>query len=325
MKLGIFSLPYNDMKLTEFLNLAAGYGYDAVEITANKDSNHINIDDVVAGQGNKLLREVEARSLTISALTNHFEGMLVMGPHDQTTDAWALSSDAKSKVRFGTERIIKTAQAASELGVTTVVGFVGSNVWDKWYSFPPKNERIYEEAWEIFAERWNPILDKFKEYGVRFALEVMASQMAYNIETCERALKALDYRTEFGFNFEPGHLVWQLIDPVIFIRRFKDRIYYCHAKDAELQSDIIGTSGVASTGAWTRADRGFRFRTPGWGDSNWKRIVSALVESGYDYVLSYEHEDPVMSREDGAEKCIEFLRPLMIKKRLQGNSIFSFE
>ncbi|MHB8280381.1 MAG: sugar phosphate isomerase/epimerase family protein [Candidatus Humimicrobiaceae bacterium] len=74
-----------------------------------------------------------------------------------------------------------------------------------------------------------------------------------------------------------------------------------------------------------RSDRGFRFRTPGWGDSNWRRIASALVESGYDYVLSYEHEDPIMSREEGAEKCIEFLKPLIIKKPLQGNSIFSFE
>jgi sugar phosphate isomerase/epimerase len=325
MKLGIFSLPYNDMSLDEFLDFAKGYGYEAVEITANKDSNHIDINDVVKGGAKKILNAVESRSLTISALTNHFEGMLVMGPHDETTDAWAPSSDAEAKIKFGTERMIRTAQAASELGVDKVVGFIGSNVWDKWYSFPPKNERIYEQAWEIFAERWNPILDKFKEYGVKFALEVMASQMAYNIETCERALKALDYREEFGFNFEPGHLVWQLIDPVVFIRRFKDRIYYCHAKDGELQADVIGSSGVASTGAWVREDRGFRFRTPGWGDSNWRRVISALVESGYDGVVSYEHEDPVMSREDGAEKCIEFLKPLIIKKPLQGKSIFSFE
>jgi len=325
MKIGIFSLPYNDMLLGEFLDFAAGFGYEAVEISAHKDSRHIDINNVLAGGAKKIKEEVAARSLTISALTNHFEGMLVMGPHDETTDAWALSSDAESKIKFGTDRIIKTAQAASELGVNVVVGFIGSNVWGKWYSFPPKNEQLYQREWEVFAERWNPILDKFKEYGVKFALEVMASQMAYNIETCEQALKALDYREEFGFNFEPGHMVWQLIDPVIFVKRFKDRIYYCHAKDGELQPDCVGTSGVAPNGAWVRSDRGFRFRTPGWGDSNWRRIVSALVESGYDYVLSYEHEDPIMSREDGAEKCIEFLKPLIIKKPLQGNSIFSFE
>ena len=325
MKIGIFSLPYNDKSLVEFLDFAASCGYESVEITANKDSNHINIDKVVKSGGKDVLKEVNTRGLSISALTNHFEGLLIMGPHDETTDAWAPAPDPESKIKFGTERIIKTAQAANELNVDTVVGFVGSNVWDKWYSFPPKNEKKYMEAWELFAERWSPILDKFKKYGVKFALEVMAGQIAYNIETCDQALKILNHRKEFGFNFEPGHLVWQLIDPIIFIRKFKDSIYHCHAKDGELQADCISTSGVACNGAWIRADRGFRFRTPGWGDSNWRRIISALVESGYDKVLSYEHEDPVMSREDGAEQCIAFLKPMIIKNPLKGTSIFSFE
>lgn len=325
MKIGIFSLPYNDMSLPEFLDFAKSCGYESVEITANKDSNHLDIEKIVKGGAMDILREVHSRNLSISALTNHFEGLLVMGPHDETTDAWAPGQDAQTKIKFGTERIIKTAQAASEMNIDTVVGFIGSSVWGSWYSFPPKNEKKYKEAWELFAERWNPILDKFKEYGVRFALEVMASQMAYNIETCEQAIQALDNRMEFGFNFEPGHLVWQLIDPVIFIRKFKDRIYHCHAKDGELQADSIATSGVACNGAWVRPERGFRFRTPGWGDSNWRRIVSALVEAGYDKVLSYEHEDPVMSREDGAEQCIAYLKPMIIKKPLRGTSIFSFE
>jgi sugar phosphate isomerase/epimerase len=77
-------------------------------------------------------------------------------------------------------------------------------------------------------------------------------------------------------------------------------------------------SGVIPTGGWRRPDRGFRFRTPGWGDVNWRRVLTALAEIGYDDVLSYEHEGPIMSREDGCEKAIAFLRPLIIKTARNG-------
>jgi sugar phosphate isomerase/epimerase len=209
-----------------------------------------------------------------------------------------------------------SARAAAELEVPVVTGLIGSHVWDKWYIFPPANEKLYEQGFTLFAERWNPVLDEFRKYGVKWALEVHPTGIAYNIETAQMALKALDDRPEFGFNFDPSHLVWQLIDPVIFIKTFGKKIFHSHAKDAELQEDEVHRSGVLSTGSWMRPDRGFRFRVPGWGQVNWRRVITALVSVGYDYVLSFEHEDPVMSPEDGAEKAIAYLRPLIIKKPL---------
>ena len=133
-------------------------------------------------------------------------------------------------------------------------------------------------------------------------------------ETAEKAIEVLDNRPEFGFNFDPSHFVWQFIDPVIFIKKFGERIYYSHAKDGELQVDELPRSGVICSGSWGRIDRGFRFRVPGWGDINWRRIISTLVEVGYDYVLSYEHEDPIIPLEDGCRKCIQYLKPLIIKR-----------
>ncbi len=181
---------------------------------------------------------------------------------------------------------------------------------------PPANERLYEQGWDLFAERWGDILDTFGEYGIKFALEVHPTEIAYNLETAERAVECLGGREEFGFNFDPSHLLWQLIDPVVFIRRLGKRTYHAHAKDAELQQDVLAYSGVIPTGPWQNPNRGFRFRVPGWGMADWRRIISALVEVGYDYVLSFEHEDPVMSREDGMEQAIKFLSPLIIKKPL---------
>jgi sugar phosphate isomerase/epimerase len=314
MKLGVFTVLFNERPLEDVLQYVASLGYEAVELAAWKASNHFDIDEALANSDyrSKLNQLMEAHALTVSAVSNHLEGRLILGPLDATTDAWAPSSDHDEKVAYGIERMKNTARAAAAIGVQTVVGFTGSNVWDKWYSFPPDNESAYERAWELFADRWKPILDVFEQEGVRFALEVHPGEIAYNIETTARLLEVLDRRPSFGLNFDPSHFVWQLIDPVLFLHEFADRVYHAHAKDAELPRHALARSGVIPNGAWTRTDRGFRFRVPGWGAVEWRRVLTALIEAGYNDVLSFEHEDSVMSREDGCKQAIQFLRPLMI-------------
>lgn len=317
MKIGISTFLFPDWPLEHVAKYAASLGYEMVELPIWKGSNHLDMTAVLKGEG-KAVRDMLAEyGLGISAINNATAGQMVLGPLDASTDAWAPSKVPEEKVKYGMEQMKLAAQAASELEVPVVTGFVGSHVWDKWYIFPPLNEQLYEAGWQVFADRWGEILDVFQQYGVKFALEVHPTEIAYNIETAEQALKALDYRPEFGFNFDPSHLHWQLIDPVIFIKTFGDRIFHCHAKDAELQQDEVPRSGVIPTGGWMRSNRGFRFRVPGWGQIDWRRVITALVTVGYDYVISFEHEDPVMSPEDGAEKAIEYLRPLMIKKPLK--------
>ena len=141
------------------------------------------------------------------------------------------------------------------------------------------------------------------------------TEIAYNVFTAREAIKRLP-RDDWGFNFDPSHFIWQQIDPVVFIKEFGTRIFHAHAKDWELQKDILHIDGVTGTGSWQRGDRAARYRVPGWGDVEWRRIITALLEVGYDFVLSFEHEDPVMSEEDGCEQCIKFLKPLFIKKPL---------
>lgn len=295
----------------------AALGYEAVELPAWAGNKHLDLGAVLAGEGKKLKTLLADHGLVISAISHGEAGQLSMGPHDASTDSWAPGMSPEQKVAYAIEQLKQSARAASELEVPIVTGLIGSHVWDKWYIFPPANEKLYEEGFILFAERWNLILDEFKRYGVKWALEVHPTGIAYNIETAQQALAALENRPEFGFNFDPSHLVWQLIDPVVFVKTFTDRILHCHAKDGELQEDEVRRSGVIPTGGWMRGDRGFRFRVPGWGQVNWRRLITALVSIGYDYVLSFEHEDPVMSPEDGAEKAIEFLRPLMIRKPLK--------
>jgi len=316
MKLGIFTALFGDWPLEKVARHVSGLGYEAVELPIWAGNRHLVLDDVLAGKGKEVRKLLADNGLTISAINHGIAGQLSMGPHDSSTDVWAPGMSPEQKVAYAVEQLKRSARAASELEVPVVNGLIGSHVWDKWYIFPPANEKLYEEGFVLFAERWNGILDEFKKYGVKWGLEVHPTGIAYNIETAEKALAVLDNRPEFGFNFDPSHLVWQLIDPVIFVKTFGKRIFHCHAKDGELQEDEVRRSGVIPTGGWMRPDRGFRFRVPGWGQVDWRRVMTALVSVGYDYVLSFEHEDPVMSPEDGAEKAIAYLRPLVIKKPL---------
>jgi len=315
MKIGILSVLYDEKPLEDVLKYVSGLGYEAVELAAWKGSHHIDIDQVLKGGATALKRTVAKYGMSISALSNHLEGQLVLGPLDASTDDW-YKGTPEEKVKYGIERMKKTAEAAAALDVPVVCGFIGAPNWGSWYIFPPAYEKIYEKGFEIFAERWGGIMDAFAAQGVKFAHEVHPQELAYNVETSEMAIKVIN-KKEFGFNFDPSHLIWQQIDPVVFIKKFGDRIYHSHAKDAELVKENLSISGSIPTGAWRRPTRGFRFRVVGWGDVPWKRVMTALLEVGYDYVLSYEHEDPVMSREDGCEKCIAYLKPLIIKAPLE--------
>ena len=316
MKIGIFTILYNDKPLEDVLKYVSSLGYEAVELAAWKGSNHLNIDEVLKGKATAVKNTVKKYGMIISGLSNHLDGQMVLGPLDSSTDEWYKGSP-EEKVKYAIKKMKRTAEAAAALDVPVVNGFIGAPNWGAWYIFPAAYEKMYEEGFKLLSQRWGEILDTFASQGVKFAHEVHPQEQAYNIETAEQALKAINYRKEFGFNFDPSHLIWQGIDPVIFIKRFGDRIYHMHAKDAELVKENLPISGHIPTGPWRRPGRGFRFRVVGWGDVPWKRVITALLEVGYNYVMSYEHEDPVMSSEDGVEKCIAFLKPLIIKAPLE--------
>jgi sugar phosphate isomerase/epimerase len=211
------------------------------------------------------------------------------------------------------EEMKKTAQAAQKLGVGVVNGFTGSSIWHLLYSFPPVPPAMIDAGFELLAERWNPILDVFGECGVKFALEVHPTEIAFDLYTAERALEALDHREEFGFNFDPSHLIWQGVDPVEFIRRFPDRIFHVHMKDAIVT--LNGRTGIlASHLNFGDNRRGWDFRSLGRGGVNFEEIIRELNNIGYSGPLSVEWEDSGMDREHGAAEACEFVRKLDFKQ-----------
>ncbi len=319
MKIGLFTATYLDLPLKDVFKKAADYGYEAVELPSFREGNtHLDVDSLIenksAAEIKKLAHEY---NLTISALSNHTESLLVLGPYGPDTE-WIHPGTKEERIKFGTERIIKSAQAANELEVPVVCGFIGCENFGRFFPFP------YSKGWEVmeqeFVERWGKILDKFKEYGVKFAHEPHPNQLVYDIDTALRSVDLMDNREEWGFNFDPANLIYLGIDVENFIDKLAGRIYHVHAKDGQVVKHNVGNSGVIPQGNWQKLSRGFRFRIPGWGSVPWKNVITELSMIGYDYVMSYEHEDVTMSREDGIKKTIEYLRPLIINNPYEGRN-----
>ena len=205
----------------------------------------------------------------------------------------------------------QTARAAQKFGVGVVNGFTGSSIWHLLYSYPPIPPGVIDGGFKLLAERWTPILDVFGECGVKFALEVHPTEIAFDYYSTERALDALDGHPQFGFNFDPSHLLWQGVDPVEFIKRFGDRIYHVHMKDAIVTLD--GRTGILSSHLdFGSPNRGWDFRSLGRGGVNFEEIIRCLNQIGYDGPLSVEWEDSGMDREQGAQEALDFVREIEI-------------
>lgn len=293
---------------------AKEFGYDGVELACWGD--FFDVEQAANDQAycDAKWAQLKQHGLTCYAISNHLVGQAVCDPIDERHKlilperVWG-DGDPEGVRQRAAEEMKLTARAAAKFGVKVVNGFTGSSIWHKLYFFPPTTDADVDEGYRDFAARWNPILDVFDEVGVKFGLEVHPTEIAYDIWSTERALEAVDRREAFGFNFDPSHLHWQMVDPVKFINRFADRIYHVHIKDAIVTLD--GESGIlASHIQFGDHRRGWDFRSPGRGEVDFEAIIRALNRIGYQGPLSVEWEDSGMDREHGAREASEFVRSL---------------
>ncbi len=310
----LFTGQWADLKLDDLAPMMRGFGYDGLELACWGD--HFEVDKAMADDGYAAAKrdQLERHDLQCHAISAHLVGQAVCDPIDERHKAilpahvWGDGDPAGVNQRAA-EEMKNTVRAAQKFGVEVVNGFTGSGIWHMLYSFPPVSEAMIERGLAEFAERWNPILDVFGQCGVRFALEVHPTEIAFDLHTAQRALEAVGNREEFGFNFDPSHLIWQGVDPVEFIRAFPDRIYHVHIKDAIVTLD--GRSGILGSHLnFGDARRGWDFRSPGHGGVNFEEIIRALNTINYSGPLSVEWEDSGMQREHGAREACEFVRKI---------------
>jgi sugar phosphate isomerase/epimerase len=308
----LFTGQWADLTLEELAKKVSDWGFDGLELACWGD--HFEVDKAL--EDHAYCRNkwdlLERYGLKCFAISSHLVGQCICDPIDQRHKSvlparlWG-DGDPEGVRQRCAEEMKNTARAARKLGVDVVNGFTGSSVWGMFYFFPPTGQADIDKGYEDFANRWLPILQVFKEEGVRFGLEVHPTEIAYDIVTARRALDAIDNHPNFGFNFDPSHFVHQLINPVFFVDEFPDRIFHMHVKDSRVQ--LNGRNSILSSHLdFGDPRRGWDFVSPGRGDVNWDQIIRGLNRIGYSGPLSIEWEDSGMDRDWGAPEALKMIR-----------------
>jgi sugar phosphate isomerase/epimerase len=331
----LFTGQWADLPLVVLCQKAAAFGYDGLELACWGD--HFDVRRALDGKaGASYIKQkwltLQKHGLACFALSAHLVGQAVCDPIDARHQAilpaqvWG-DGNPESVRRRAAEELTLTAIAcrrffdAAPRAIKdflkqwgggrmplTVNGFTGSSIWHLLYSFPPVLPGQIEAGYTDFAQRFHPILDVFEEHGVRFALEVHPTEIAFDIVSAQRALEALNQRPSFGFNYDPSHLVYQNVDYVQFIREFSHRIYHVHMKDAWLSPTPRRAGVFGGHLPFGHPDRCWEFRSLGHGSVNFEEVIRALNFAGYRGPLSCEWEDQNMDRDQGAKEAAAFIR-----------------
>lgn len=308
----LFSGQWADLPIGRLCERLGKWGYDGVELACWGD--HFDISKALQERDYlpSLRDQLERNNLQCWALGMHLVGQAVCDRIDERhrnvlpREVWG-DGEPEGVRRRAAERMKEAARAAAAFEVQTVTGFTGSSIWHLLYSFPPNDLSEIKRGYEDFAERWSPIIDVFDAEGVRFALEVHPTEIAYDFVTTRKALAALERRSGFGLNVDPSHFVHQFLEPSSFVDEFADRVYHVHIKDAKLllngRRSLFGSH--LEFGA---AERGWDFVSPGHGDVDLDDFLRSLNRAGYDGPLSVEWEDSGMDREWGARDALAFVR-----------------
>jgi sugar phosphate isomerase/epimerase len=307
----LFTGQWADLKLEDLCKKAKAFGYEGLELACWGDHFEVNKADQAYCDAKKAL--LAKYGLKVFAISNHLVGQAVCDRIDQRHKSilpdyvWGDGFPEKVNQRAAQE-MIKTGEAAARLGVPVVNGFTGSSIWHLIYSFPPVPQSMIDEGFADFAKKWTPILDRYQQLGIKFGLEVHPTEIAFDISSTHRALKALNNHPAFGFNFDASHFGYQGVDYVKFIYTFSDRIWHVHFKDV-WWSDVRTDAGVF--GGYTdfgTKGRYWDFISLGHGRINFEEVIRALNRIGYNGPISVEWEDNGMDRDFGAPEAAAFVK-----------------
>lgn len=317
MKLGVFAVLLSNKSLEDALKYLSASGVQAVELgTGGFPGNaHANPEELLADDSKiAALKElVKKYDMEISALSCHGNPV-----HPQEDIAAKFHSDFE-----------KTVLLAEKLGINRVITFSGcpgdsaGSKYPNWVTCPWPDDflKILDYQWnEVLIPYWEKAVKFAAEHGVdKICLEMHPGFCVYNPETLLKLRSAVG--DAIGANYDPSHLFWQGIDPVASIRELGPAIYHVHAKDTKIDDINTSINGVLDTKHYgDEINRSWIFRSVGYGHAYqvWKDMISALRMVGYDDVLSIEHEDSLMSVNEGLQKAISFLKEVMVFEETGG-------
>ena len=312
MKLSVLANCYASKSLDEALSIFSNLGVEAVEIGAGGYPGKAHCDPaLLLKDQNKFTEFMETfkkYSIEPCALACHGNPV-----HPNNDIAAGYISDFRDAVLL-----------AEKMKLDTVITFSGcpgdhdGAKYPNWVTCPWPDDflAILDYQWnEILIPYWQEEVKFANEHGVtKIALEMHPGFCVYNPETLLKLRAAVG--PTIGANLDPSHLIWQGIDPVAAIRELEGAIYHFHAKDTKIDNINTGRNGVLDTKHYSdEIHRSWVFRAIGYGNniSYWKDIASALRLVGYDKVMSIEHEDSLMSIDEGLLKAVNALKEVIIK------------
>ena len=309
MRLGVLTVLFSDQPLKTVVTRLKSLGVETIELgTGNYPGDaHCPLDLL---SNKKQLAELKSmldgEGISISALSCHGN------PLHPNSEA-AKSAQEVSR---------KTILLAEKLGIPVVNDFSGcpgdsdDSKYPNWVTcaWPPDYLQILDWQWEKkVIPYWKKRAQFAADHGVQIALEMHPGFVVYSPETLLKLRAAAG--TNIGANFDPSHLFWQGIDPIAALRLLEGAVYHCHAKDTKVYETNLALTGVLDNKSYNdQLKRSWLFRTVGYGHGAefWTEFVSTLRMTGYDYVLSIEHEDGLMSTMEGLKKAVEFLKSSII-------------
>ncbi|MCL2532062.1 MAG: sugar phosphate isomerase/epimerase [Oscillospiraceae bacterium] len=311
MKLGVFTCLLSNLPLAQALDYFKSLSIEMIELGcgAYPGNAHANPKELLADPAKlaAFKQTIADSGLEISALSCHANPL-----HPNKEIAAAFDADMRDTVLL--------AEALGVRNINTFSGCPGDHdgaKYPNWVTCPWPNDfgEILDWQWnEKLIPYWKDFAAFAKSHGVdKIGLELHPGFMVYNTETLLRLREAVG--PEIGANFDPSHLIWQGMDPIACIRAMGDAIFHVHAKDTKIDAYNTAINGVLDTKAYgDELHRSWIFRSVGYGnDANyWKDIVSNLRMVGYDYAMSIEHEDSLMSQNEGLSKAVTLLKDVMI-------------
>lgn len=228
----LFTIQWGDLSLEELCRLGKQMGYEGLELSAA----HLNMkraaDDVAYVK--EVKETLSKYDLKCWAISNHLAGQCVVDSvkwaYDPRLDGFApskLAGKPEEIQEWAIDEMKATAHAAKNMGVDVVTFFMGSPIWKFWYSFPQTSEEMIEEGYNKVKELWSPIMDEFDACNVKLALEVHPTEIAFDYWSTKKLLDVFEHRPTLGINLDPSHLIWQGVDPAVFILTSRSEYIMC--------------------------------------------------------------------------------------------------
>ena len=314
MKLGVLTVPLQGMPAEEAFAYLSGLGVTSVELGTGgyTNKNHCDPDVLLADESkiDALKAALEKYNLTVSALSCHGNPI---HPNKEIAAGYH-------------KAFVDSCKLAQKLGVDTVITFSGcpgdspDAKYPNWVTcaWPSDYGEVLNWQWnEVLIPYWKEAVKIAASYGVKYiAFEMHPGFCVYNPASLLRLREAVS--PMLGANFDPSHLIWQGMDPVVALKELKGAVYHFHAKDTYVDPYNKAKNGVLDTGSYgSLLDRSWSFRTVGYGSNLevWKDMMATLRLIGYDGAVSIEHEDGLMSVKEGLEKAIAFMKDVIITEQ----------